>query len=58
MGTSLELAVKLLLGIIFALIVACAELYFLLRTIDFAETAPQESNLARDVALNKSLKCS
>jgi len=52
-----ELAVKLLLGIICALIVAGAELFFLLRTIDFAETTPPRPHQASP-SLKQHLKTS
>jgi len=58
-SVAFELAVKILLGIICALLVACAELYFLVRTLDFAE-APQERSPIHPTSLpsKKQLKMS
>jgi hypothetical protein len=40
-GVSFELAVKLLLGIVFALVVGAAELYFLVINMDFGDNVQQ-----------------
>ena len=41
LGLTFELAVKLLFGIIFALVVGCAELYFLAINLDLSEAPPE-----------------